>query len=421
MDTSHVFAALATVALCAFALPPAEAQSNAAVRSVTVPSVDPQAATVLQTGPRAEAIRANLKRLKLPPGFTIELYAVVPGAHHLAVSPADYGVFVGTRKKNVWVVTDPEGEAKPDQVRAFAPSLSFRMPSGVCLTADGFLVVVEQNRVRTFSTIELFDGASKVRVVEVVPEGQLIPTKDESPSGLRACRIGTDKKLYVALGSQVDKAPRAKLDSYDGHGVGAIVRLDPFLATGRDVYADGIANAGGIDFNPKDNTLWFTDDRTEPVTSDNAEGEINRITQAGQFFGYPWLQGKKRITKHELGGAPTPQNAVDPEVYTEPGAGNLGLTFYTGTRFPQKYRGGLFTVQRGSSNGDASVDARVLFTSLRPDGRAAKTEVFAEGWLDKKARRFRGRPVDVAQLFDGSLIVSDEQAGALYRISYDGP
>ena len=115
---------------------------------------------------------------------------------------------------------------------------------------------------------------------------------------------------------------------------------------------------------------------------------------------------------------PLPANAVAPQVEMDPHAADLGLAFYTGTKFPQKYRGGLFSAQHGSWNRTTPIGARIMFTSLKPDGTADKTEVFAEGWLDPASGTYRGRPVDVAPMKDGSLLVPDDFAGAIYRITY---
>jgi len=153
---------------------------------------------------------------------------------------------------------------------------------------------------------------------------------------------------------------------------------------------------------------------------DTPPGELNRATAAGQDFGYPLVCGHVRITENGYDKDPLPANLVYPQVEMAAHAADLGLTFYTGNKFPAKYRGGIFSAQHGSWNRTTPIGARVMFTSLKPDGTAEKTEVFAEGWLDPDTHRYRGRPVDVAQLPDGSILVSDDFAGALYRISYAG-
>jgi len=391
------------------------------MKQFKVATTDLNIPTVPQTGRNADAIRENLKKVKLPPGFRIDLYAVVPDARHMAVAPSTNMLFVGTRKTTVWAVTDRNGDNVADEVKAFAPSLNFKVPNGVCWTKDGFLVVVEHNRVLNFPAAEFFYEGPDVAVIEVVPQGKLIPAEEESFNhGARVCRIGKDGMLYVALGQPFNVPPRDKLKLYDELGIGGIVRMNPFDGSKREVYARGIRNSVGIEFNPKDGTLWFTDNQTDGMGDDIPAGEINRATAAGQFFGYPWIQGRTRITEHGYDKDPLPPNVTNPQVYMDAHAADLGLVFYTGSKFPAKYRGGLFSAQHGSWNRTEPIGARVMFTSLKPDGTADKTEVFAEGWLDPATKRYRGRPVDVANLPDGSILVSDDFAGAIYRISYVG-
>lgn len=377
---------------------------------------------VPQSGKNADAIRENLKRVKLPPGFRIDLYAIVPDARHMAVAPSTNMLFVGTRKTTVWAVTDRSSDGVADEVKPFAPSLNFKVPNGLCWTKDGFLIVVEQNRVLNFPAAEFFYEGPDVAVIEVVPQGKLIPPEEESFNhGSRVCRVGTDGKLYIALGQPFNVPPRDKLKLYDEAGIGGIIRLNPFDGSGREVYARGIRNSVGIAFNPKNNELWFTDNQPDGMGENLPPGELNRATKAGLHFGYPWLAGKAvRVAEHGYDKDPPPKDAVPPQMEMDAHAADLGLTFYTGGKFPAKYRGGIFSAQHGSWNRPQPVGARIMFTSLKADGSADKTEVFAEGWLDPVTKRYRGRPVDVANLPDGSLLVSDDFAGAIYKISYVG-
>jgi glucose/arabinose dehydrogenase len=297
--------------------------------------------------------------------------------------------------------------------------VEFVLPNGVCFTKDGFLYVVEQNRVLLFPAAEFFYEGPDVAVGEVVPQGKLIPVEEESFNhGARTCRIGPDKKLYITLGQPFNVPPREKLDLYNKWGIGGIVRMNAFDGSKREEFARGVRNSVGMDVNPKDGSLWFTDNQTDGMGDDIPAGEINRATQAGQFFGYPWIQGKTRITEFGYDKDPLPPNITDPVVMTDAHAADLGLVFYTGKKFPAKYQGGLFSAQHGSWNRTTPIGARVMFTSLKADGTADKTEVFADGWLDPQTNQYRGRPVDVANLPDGSLLVSDDFAGAIYRITY---
>lgn len=378
--------------------------------------------TVAQTGRNADAIRENLKRVQLPPGFKIELFAVVPDARHMAVAPSTNMLFVGTRKSTVWAVTDRNSDGVADEVKSFAPSLNFKVPNGVCWTPDGFLVVVEHNRVLNFPAAEFFYEGPDVAVIEVVPQGKLIPPEEESFNhGARTCRISKDKKLYITLGQPFNVPPRDKLKLYDQVGIGGIIRLDPFDGSKREVFAHGLRNSVGMDFNPKDGTLWFTDNQTDGMGDDIPAGEINRAAKAGLHFGYPYKVGDTRVTEHGYDKDPLPKGMVEPQVKTTAHAADLGMVFYTGKMFPAKYQGGFFSAQHGSWNRTKPSGGVVNFTSLKADGTADKSEVFAQGWLDRDTGTFRGRPVDVAVMKDGSLLISDDFAGALYRVTYQAP
>jgi len=388
------------------------------LKQFKVSGTDLNIPTVPQTGRTADALRENLKRIKLPPGFKIELYAIVPDARMMAPARSNNMVFVGTRKTTVWAVTDRTGAGRADEVKPFAPSLHFKVPNGVCWTKDGFLIVVEHNRVLNFPAAEFFYESPDVAVIEVLSQGKLIPEEEESFNhGARVCRVGKDGKLYIALGQPFNVPAKEKLELYAQHGIGGVIRLNPFDGTGREVYARGIRNSVGMDFNPANGELWFTDNQVDGMGDDIPPGELNRITKAGLNFGFPYYGGGK-VRTTEYKDAKAPADVVYPEVEFAAHAADLGMSFYSGTMFPQKYRGGIFIAEHGSWNRTTPIGARVMFTSLTKEGKAEKTEVFAEGWLDPATGQYRGRPVDVAPLRDGSLLVSDDYAGALYRISY---
>ncbi len=399
----------------------AQAPNIENLKQMKVSGVDPNMPPVPQEGKNATQLRENLKRVKLPPGFKIDLYAVVPDARHMAVAPNTNMLFVGTRKNTVWAVTNRNSGDVATEVKPFAPSAKFHVPNGVCWTKDGFLMVVEHNRVLNFPAAEFFYEGGDVAVIETVPQGKLIPVEEESYNHhARTCRVGPDGMLYITLGQPYNVQPRNKIDLFNKVGIGGIVRMDPFSGAKREVYATGVRNSVGLEFNPKDKTLWFTDNQTDGMGDDIPMGEINRATQAGQFFGYPYIVSKTRITDEGYDKDPLPANIVNPQVMTDAHAADLGLAFYTGKAFPAKYQGGLFSAQHGSWNRTTPVGARILFTSLKSDGTADKTEVFADGWLDSATGLYRGRPVDVAMMKDGSMLISDDFAGALYRVSYVG-
>ncbi len=371
---------------------------------------------VPQAGEFADQLRKNLEQIKLPPGFKINLYAVVPDARHMAVGPQGVVTFVGTRKDAVWAVTDRNKDGTADEVKRFAPSLQFVIPNGVCFSRDGFLYVAERNRVRVFPAAEFFYESPDVAVGEVVKEGELIPGADESYNHTaRVCVVGPDSKLYVQLGQPFNVPPKDKVEPFKKLGVGGIIRMDQNGAN-REVYATGLRNPVGFDFNPTTHELWTNDNQVDGMGDDIPPGELNRITGPGQEFGFPWYGGG-HVRTNEFKDSEPPADAVFPVVETIAHAADLGMVFYTGKKFPERYKKGVFTAQHGSWNRTVPVGARVLFTPLNDDGTAGEQEVFASGWLTEDGE-YIGRPVALAQLRDGSLLVSDDFAGAVYRISY---
>ncbi|MFW7341450.1 PQQ-dependent sugar dehydrogenase [Pollutimonas sp. H1-120] len=373
---------------------------------------------VPQTGPGPDSIKNNLKNIKLPEGFKIALYAIVPDARHMAVGPSTGVVFVGTRKTSIWSVTDRTKRRVADDVKRFAPSVSLKVPNGLCFSPDGILYSVEHNRVLAFPAAEFFYEGPDVAAGVVVPQGKLIPVADESFNhGARTCRIGPDKKLYITMGNPFNVPPKEKLELYNKVGMMGIIRMDAD-GKNREVFAHGVRNSVGLDFNPKDKTLWFTDNQVDGMGDDIPPGELNRATEVGQDFGFP-IYGGGHTRTMEYKDDPEPANVVFPQVEMDAHAADLGMTFYNAQMFPEKYRGGIFSAQHGSWNRTTPIGARVMFTSLKEDGTADKTEVFADGWLTAN-NEYLGRPVDVAVLPDGSLLVSDDYAGAIYRISYEG-
>jgi glucose/arabinose dehydrogenase len=399
----------------------AMAQSNAGnlekLGQFKVTGASPEIPTIPQTGPKADALKKNLQKIKLPPGFKISLYALVPDARHMAVGPQGVVTFVGTRKNKVYAVTDRAKSGVAEEVKPFASSIDLVIPNGVCFSKDGFLFIAEQNRVMVYPAAEFFYESPDVVAVPIVPQGELIPKDEESYNHTaRVCRVGPDDKLYISLGQPFNVPPPEKADLYKKVGIGGIIRVDRD-GKNREVFVDGIRNSVGIEF-AKDKSLWFTDNQVDGMGDKIPPGELNRATAQGQNFGFPWYGGGK-IRTTEYKDSNPPANAIFPQVEMDAHAADLGLTQYTGTKFPKKYQGAIFSAQHGSWNRTDPVGARVMVTYLKEDGTADKTEPFAEGWLTENGE-YIGRPVDVAQLKDGSILVSDDFAGALYRIYYDG-
>jgi len=365
---------------------------------------------------RDEAARL-LPQMTLPPGFKIDLFALVPDARQIAVSPDGKAVFVGTTQSKVYVILNSQSPDGAQVIRQFAPSIAFKIPNGVCFAPDGTLFIAEQNRILSFANAAAQALDPKLSATVVVKSGDLIPRSEESRGhSTRVCRVGPDGKLYVALGQPYNVTPRDKVDLYRQVGIGGIVRMARD-GSQREVFATGVRNSVGLDFNPRDKTLWFTDNQVDGLGDDVPVEELNRATKPGQNFGFPWYGGGHTRTKEFAADTP-PSGIVFPDIETTPHAANLGMVFYTGGMFPASYRGSIFNAQHGSWNRTVPTGARLMVSTLKPDGTGDTTQPFAEGWLAPDGS-YRGRPVDVAQMPDGSLLVSDDELGALYRITYE--
>ena len=419
---------LAAAALAVGLAMPAIAQQNIEkLKQMKVATTDLNIPVVPQTGANANAIKKNLERVKLPPGFKIELFAIVPDARHMAVAPSTNMLFVGTRKTTVWAVTDRNSDGVADEVKSFAPSLKFTNPNGVCWTKDGFLIVAEHNRVLNFPAAEFFYEGPDVAVIEVVPQGKLVPPEEESYNhGARTCRVDDSGMLHVTLGQPYNVQPREKVAMYEQLGIGGMIKVNAFDGGKREVVARGVRNSVGMDINPKDKSIWFTDNQTDGMGDDIPPGELNRVSKLGEHFGYPYIHGNN-VQIAGTAAAPDLKDMKAPAQWTKPQIefpahqAQLGMSFYTGKMFPAKYQGGAFVAAHGSWNRTKASGGEVQFVSMKADGTADKMEVFASGFLDPDTGLYRGRPVDVAQMKDGSLLISDDFAGAIYRVSYTAP
>jgi glucose/arabinose dehydrogenase len=423
--TRHPLRTLAAAAALLGLTLAAQAQNIEKLKQMKVATTDLNIPTVPQEGKNAAAIRKNLEKIKLPPGFKIELFAVVPDARHMAVGPSTNMLFVGTRKTTVWAVTDRNSDNVADEVKSFAPSLKFTNPNGVCWTKDGFLIVAEHNRVLNFPAAEFFYEGPDVAVIEVVPQGKLIPPDEESYNhGARTCRVDDSGMLHITLGQPFNVQPKEKIALYEQIGIGGMVKLNAFDGSKREVVARGVRNSVGMDINPKDKTVWFTDNQTDGMGDDIPPGELNRITKAGgEHFGYPYIHGNNTQiagtgAAPDLAGLQPPAQWTKPQVEFPAHQAQLGMTFYNGKQFPAQYQGGVFVASHGSWNRTKASGGLVNFVPIKADGTAGASTVFAEGFLDPDTGSYRGRPVDVAVWKDGSLLVSDDYAGAIYRISY---
>lgn len=342
---------------------------------------------------------AVLADVKIPPGFSIDIYADnVPGARSMTLSPSGT-LFVGTRGKGkVYAVLDSDHNLTGDQIITLAEGL--HMPNGVAIR-DGDLYVAEVSRILRFSDIESrLDNPSKPEVITTA-----YPEDDHH--GWKFIAFGPDGKLYVPVGAPCNIC-RPENDIY-----ASITRLNPD-GSGREIVAHGARNTVGFDWHPKTGELWFTDNGRDWLGENRPPDELNRLTQPGQHFGFPFCHGKD-IVDPDYGHDRDCSDYTPPAQELGPHVAALGMRFYRGEQFPEKYRNGIFIAEHGSWNRKVPIGYRVMFVTL--DGnKPVSYEVFAEGWL--RDGLAWGRPVDVEILPDGSLLVSDDKAGRIYRISY---
>ena len=281
-------------------------------------------------------------------------------------------------------------------------------------------IVVELN----FPAAEFFYEGPDVAVIEVVGQGKLVPPEEEGYNhGARTCRVSDDGMLHVTLGQPFNVQPKEKVAMYEQLGIGGMIKMNAFDGSKREVFSRGMRNSVGMDINPKDKTVWWTDNQTDGLGDDVPPGELNRSTKAGEHFGYPYWNGKFKVAgtaaAPDLKDMKEPAKAVFPQVEFPAHQAQLGMTFYNGKQFPAKYQGGIFVASHGSWNRSKATGALINFIPLNADGTAGKSEVFAEGWLDANGV-YKGRPVDVAPMKDGSLLISDDYVGAIYRVTYVG-
>ena len=342
----------------------------------------------------------RLDKIKLQPGFKIEVYAGnVPGARSMTLSPSGI-LFVGTRNGEVYAVVDKNRDNKADEVITIAQGLN--MPNGVAFR-DNSLYVAEVSRVLRFDNIEsrLKNPPRPVVVNDSFPK--------ETHHGWKFIRFGPDGMLYVPVGAPCNVCEK------EDKRYGSIMRMKPD-GSGLEIFAKGIRNTVGFDWDPLTKELWFTDNGRDMLGDDIPPDELNHAPRTGMHFGFPYLHGKE-ITDPDYSGERNPEEFTPPAMELGPHVASLGMRFYTGDMFPKEYRNHIFIAEHGSWNRSTPIGYRVTLVRLE-DGKAAKYEVFAEGWLQRG--KAWGRPVDVQVMPDGALLVSDDMAGAIYRISYIG-
>jgi len=357
--------------------------------------------TLAAGGAPAGEYGAILERVDLPPGFEISIFAEVPRARSIEVGRPNGVVFVGSRHGHIHSLVDRDRDGTADEVRKRADGL--KVPNGIAMK-DGLLYVGQQDRIAFSPVPAEFDTALPIQPSETI----YTDVEDSFLHGWRYIDFGPDGKLYVSLGAPCnicELTPRT----------GKIIRMD---ADGSDVevVADGVRNSVGFDWHPATGGLWFTDNGADNMGDDIPPDELNRVTRPGQHFGFPYRGGSIALTGYE--GVEPPVKVTPPEVEFQAHTANLGIDFYTGDMFPEEYRGDALVAQHGSWNRSVPVGYRIMRVRFDESGEAVGKEVFADGWLNDATGNAVGRPVDIEELPDGSILVSDDFAGVVYRISY---
>ncbi|CAJ35334.1 PQQ-dependent sugar dehydrogenase [Methanocella arvoryzae] len=352
----------------------------------------------LNNGQATVDIGSRLSQIQLPPGFAIEVYADdVPNARQMALG-ANGTVYVGTRTEGkVYAIQDTDRDGHADKVYTIAEGL--HMPNGVAYR-NGSLYLAEVSRILRFDDIDskLDSPPEPVVVYDAYPGDEW--------HGWKYIAFGPDSKLYVPVG-----APCNICDPAEPYA--AMTRMNPD-GTGFEIYARGIRNTVGFDWDDN-GTLWFTDNGRDWMGNTVPPDELNSAPRKGMHFGYPYVHGTS-IMDPEYGKGHNASEYTLPVLELDAHTAALGMKFYRGDMFPAEYKGNIFIAEHGSWNRDTPVGYRITLVSFE-DGKAADWTVFAEGWL--QGDKAWGRPVDVLVMPDGSMLVSDDAAGAIYRITYE--
>ena len=344
---------------------------------------------------------AAADRLTLPPGFSISVFAKVPAARSLAVAEELGVVFVGTRGPRVYAMEFAPGGKTVKKVSIVRRNMS--VANGVAWK-DGYLYVAEQHRVVRFPGKSL-NGLATAR-----PEVLFSGLPDKRHHGWRYAKFGPDGRLYVTIGAPCNVC---KVEGLEG----TVVRMLPEKGP-PEIFARGVRNSVGLDFHPKTGELFFTDNGADMMGDDSPPDELNHAPQPGLHFGYPWFGGGTDRTPTFRASTPPPGVTI-PAISFGAHVAALGVHFYRGSLFPGDFSGSAFVAQHGSWNRSVPDGYRVVRVRFNESGKAVRYEPFIEGWL--VGGKAWGRPVDIAELADGSLLVSDDASGTVWRITYGTP
>ena len=361
--------------------------------------------------PMASEFDELLKKISLPDGFKIDVYASgVENARSMTISPSGT-VFVGNRKAdNVFALIDSDKDGKVDKKYLITDKLT-NMPNGVVFH-NGNLYVAEVNKIWLFEDVE--KNLQKIDAVGYYPEEPIL-ISDKFPSdkhhGWKYISIGPDNKLYVPVGAPCNIC-ESKDEIYS-----TITRMD-LDGKNQEIYARGVRNTVGFTWHPETGEMWFTDNGRDMLGDNYPPCELNRVQVPNKHYGYPYCHGGD-ISDPEFGSKYPCDDFVKPVQNLGPHVAPLGLKFYDGNMFPDEYKGDVFIAEHGSWNRTKKIGYRISRVKIE-NNKSLGYEPFIYGWLEKDKNDAWGRPVDIVFLEDGSMLISDDYANVIYRVTYEG-
>jgi glucose/arabinose dehydrogenase len=346
-----------------------------------------------------------IERIHLPPGFHIEVLSDnVPSAREMTLSPSGI-LYVGSAEGNVYALELRNGKA----VQRHVIASGLEMPIGVAWR-DGALYVSAVSRIVRLDAIDthLADPPKPAVVTDALPTAR--------HHGGKFIAFGPDGKLYVPQGAPCNVCLVAG-DPQRTH-YAMIGRMDPD-GSHYETIARGVRNTVGFAWHPQTHELWFTDNGRDLLGDDIPDDKLNRLSRVGLDFGFPYCHGGD-VADPEFGAGHPCRGFTPPVAKLGAHVAALGMRFYTGTMFPPDYRDSIFIAEHGSWNRSKKSGYRVVRITANADGTNVHQQVFAEGWLNPDDTEW-GRPADVLPLPDGSLLISDDYAGAIYRVTWTKP
>lgn len=344
--------------------------------------------------------------LSLPPGFSISVFARAPQARSLALAEELGLLFVSTRADTVYAIPINDDDGK----RPTYPVLrGLKSPNGIAWK-DGYLYVVEQHRVTRYWVPSL-DALTNAE-----PEVLFADLPDKEWHGNRYAAFGVDGAFYVGVGAACNLCSLHGLE-------GSILKFTPGKWDKPEIIATGVRNTVGMDTHPRTGQLFFTDNGADGMGDDSPPDELNTLTKpgahSGTHYGFPWFGGGEDRSPH-FRLLPAPAGTIAPKVKFQAHVAPLGIDFYSGHMFPTAYRNDAFVAQHGSWNRSSPVGYQIVRVRFDTQGAVIGHEPFISGWLRQNGS-VTGRPVDLEELPDGSLLISDDAAGLIYRVSYTTP